>query len=190
MRNAVQINLASQPFRRDRPTLVAAMAGCAVLGAVLAYQVALGFIEREQRRELVAAVAQAEAQLQTVTQEEAKLTNAFRRPENNEAVDYAVFLNGLIIRKAISWTKIFGDLERVMPHNVRLISVRPQLNLDNQILLDMQVGCQTPEPVLDMLGNLKSSQLFGAAAVTSWLPPSQSEPLFRYRVNVNYAPQL
>jgi hypothetical protein len=26
--------------------------------------------------------------------------------------------------------------------------------------------------------------------MTGWVPPSQSDPLFRYRVNVNYAPQL
>ena len=78
----------------------------------------------------------------------------------------------------------------MIPHNVRLLSIRPQVNLDNQILLDMTVASAAPEPVVDMLMRLEGSPLFGATAMTGWVPPSQSDPLFRYRVNVNYAPQL
>ncbi len=190
MRGAVTINLASEPFRHDRPYLVAAMAGTAALAGLLIYQVALGWIERDQRRDLAASVERAERTLNSLRQDEARWTAIFRRAENADAADYAVFLNGLIRRKAISWSRIFSDLERVIPHNVRIIAVRPQLNLDNQILLDMTVASSAPEPVVDMLMRLEGSPLFGATAMTGWVPPSQSDPLFRYRVNVNYAPQL
>jgi type IV pilus assembly protein PilN len=190
MRGAVSINLASDPFRRDRPYVVAAMAGAVVLVALLVYQVALGWIEGDQRRDLSASIARAEHSLTLVRQDEAQWLALFRKPENAEAADYAVFLNGLITRKAISWSRIFSDLERVIPHNVRLLSVRPQVNLDNQILLDMTVASAAPEPVVDMLMRLEGSPLFGATNMTGWVPPSQSDPLFRYRVNVNYAPQL
>lgn len=190
MRGAVSINLSSEPFRSDRPYLVAAMAASAALAGLLIYQVALGWIERDQRAELAASVASAERTLNSLRQDDARWSAAFRKPENSEAADYAVFLNGLIMRKAISWTRIFADLERVLPHNVRLIAVRPQLNLDNHVLLDMTVASASPEPVVDMLMRLEGSPLFGATAMTGWVPPSQSDPLYRYRVNVNYAPQL
>ncbi len=39
-------------------------------------------------------------------------------------LERSLFLNTLIERKAISWTKIFADLEKVLPYNVRLVSVR------------------------------------------------------------------
>lgn len=190
MRGAVSINLSSEPFRRDRPYVVAAMAACAVLAAMLVYLVSLGWIEQDQRRDLSASIGRAEHTLMQIRQEQAQWSGLLRRPENAEAADYAVFLNGLITRKAISWTRVFGDLERVIPHNVRLLSVRPQVNLDNQILLDMTVASAAPEPVVDMLMRLEGSPLFGATAMTGWVPPSQSDPLYRYRVNVNYAPQL
>jgi hypothetical protein len=32
--------------------------------------------------------------------------------------------------------------------------------------------------------------VFGATAVHSSLPPAQTEPLFRYRISVNYAQKL
>lgn len=190
MRGAVTINLASEPFRRDRPYIVAAMAASAALIALLLYQVALGWIEGDQRRELAASVQNAQQTLDSLRLEEARWTGVFRKPENAEAADYAVFLNGLITRKAISWSNIFGDLEHVLPHNVRLLAIRPQLNLDNRILLDMTVASASPEAVVDMLMKLESSPLFGATAMTGWVPPSQADPLFRYRVNVNYGPRL
>ena len=37
---------------------------------------------------------------------------------------------------------------------------------------------------------LEASPQFGATQVNNWLPPSQTEPLYRYRVSVNYAQKL
>ena len=42
------------------------------------------------------------------------------------------------------------------------------------------------EQLLQLLVKLENSEQFGHTAVSSIQPPSQSEPLFRYKVNVNY----
>lgn len=190
MRGAVTINLASEPFRKDRPFLLAALAGCVILAGVLIAQTAFGLIERTDRQKLQADIDVAESQLSKVQSESGQLQAKLRDPANAEAIEYALFLNQLLTRKGISWTKLFGDLESVMPHNVRLVSVRPQVSADNQIVLDMTVASQNAEPVIDMVMKLESSAVFGATTVTSFLPPSQAEPLFRYRVNVQYVPKL
>ena len=96
-------------------------------------------------------------------------------------------MNSLLYRKGISWTKIFADLEKILPHNVRVISIRPSVDVQNQIVLEMNVGSELTEPLLQLLIKLENSEQFGHTAVSSILPPSQSEPLFRYVVNVNYA---
>ncbi len=190
MKGAVSINLASEPFRRDRPFVVAAVAASVALGGLLLYQLSIGLIERGERGGLNDQILSASAQLNKVQAEHAQLQRGLRDPRNQEAVDYALFLNGLLMRKAISWTRIFSDLEQVMPGEVRLISVRPQVNTDNQIQLDMWVGSETQEPVVNMIMKLEGSPLFGATAVPSWLPPTQSENLYRYRVTVNYGSKL
>jgi len=190
MRGAIPINLASSPFRRDRPFVVAALAGCALLGGLFAYLTSIGLVERSQRKELEASIEEVQSRLSKTQQEKSRLEETLRKPANAEAIDYSLFLNELILRKGISWTRIFGDLDAVIPHNVRLVSVRPQVNQTNQVLLDMTVASQTAEPVIEMLMRLEGSPVFGATAVATWQPPSQSEPLYRYRVNVNYAPKL
>ena len=47
-----------------------------------------------------------------------------RRPQNADVLEQSVFLNALLKRKGISWTKIFADLEKVVPYNVRIIQIR------------------------------------------------------------------
>jgi type IV pilus assembly protein PilN len=190
MRSSISINLASEPFRRDRPIVVASIAGATLLAALLVYQVVLIRIRHAEAAEARTAVEQAGRQLQVTTAEQARLEEVLRQPANAEALDYSVFLNGLLRRKGISWTRIFSDIEEILPHNVRLMAVRPQVNLDNQILLDMTVAAQSPEPVIQMYKNLEAATQFGAIQPISSIPPSQSEPLYRYRVTARYAPGL
>lgn len=190
MRGAVPVNLASEPFRKDRPFVVAAIAASTLLGGLLVYQVTIGLIEREARTAIGEQVTSASRQLMALQAEHSKIMGLASDPRFAEAVDYSVFLNGLLMRKSISWTRIFEDLEAVMPPDVRLISVRPQVNLDNQIMLDMTVGAQTQEPVVDLFIKLEGSPRFGATAVSTWIPPSQSETQYRCRLTANYAPKL
>jgi hypothetical protein len=100
-------------------------------------------------------------------------------------------LNTIIERKAVSWTRIFADLEKVMPPDVRLVSVRlPQVDSQNQVLLDMVVGAKDFKPVLDLLKKLEASPQFGPTTVVNSLPPSQTDPLLKYRMSVSYAQKL
>jgi len=190
MRGSVPINLASEPFRRDRPVILLGLAGGALLMALLAFQVSMAWLEHESAAETRLAVERTRRQVQTLAAEQARLEAVLRHPDNAAVLDYSVFYNTLIRRKAISWTRIFADLDEVIPHNVRLVSIRPQVSQNNQIQLDMLVAAASPEPVIELLMKLEGSPLFGSTAVASWLPPSQAEPLFRYRVTANYAPTL
>ena len=88
-------------------------------------------------------------------------------------------------------TKIFADLEKVMPYNVRLVSVRlPEIDVNNQVLLDMVVGAKDVPPILELFKRLEGSPQFGNASVQSTAPPSQTDPYFRYHVTVTYAQKL
>ena len=108
------------------------------------------------------------------------------QPQNAEVIERSVFLNKLLLRKGISWTRIFADLEKVLPYKVRIIQVRPAITTTNDVYLEMDVASQTSEPVIDMLMRMEGSEQFGATHVATWLPPSQTEPMYRYRINVNY----
>ncbi len=187
----VPINLASEPFRRDRPLLVGSAALAVVLSLLLIYQVTAIVSERHQAADIRVAIDRQNAQLRTIAAQQAALNARLRRPENAEVLERSLFLNTLIERKAISWTKIFADLEKVMPYNVRLVSVRlPEVDTNNQVLLDMVVGAKEVPPILDLLKRLEGSPQFGPTSVQSSAPPSQTDPFYRYHVTVSYAQRL
>jgi len=187
----VPINLSSEPFRRDRPMLVASGLCAVALAGLLGVLVFLIVSDRGRLKQTREAVGRLDEQLHTIASEQAKLDSTLRQPANAQVLQRALLLNALIERKSISWTEIFADLESVLPHNVRVIQVRlPQVNARNEVLLDMVVGAKEPVPVIEFLKRLEASPLFGPTTLHSSLPPSQNEPLYRYRVSVNYGQKL
>ena len=52
-------------------------------------------------------------------------------------------------------------------------------------MLDMVIGAKDPQPVIAFLKRLQESALFGDPTGHLFAPPSQNEPLYRYRVTVN-----
>ena len=187
----VPINLASEPFRRDRPLMVGSAALAILLALLLIYQVIAIVSERHRAADIRIAIDRQSERLQVIGAQQAKLNATLRRPENAEVLERSLFLNTLIERKAISWTKIFADLEKVMPYNVRLVSVRlPEVDSNNQVLLDMVVGAKDVPPILNLLKSLEASPQFGPTSVQSSSPPSQTDPFFRYHVMVTYAQKL
>ncbi|MGD1092391.1 MAG: hypothetical protein ABSB35_10415 [Bryobacteraceae bacterium] len=187
----IPVNLSSEPFRRDRPMLLASTACAVILAGLLGVLLFLIVSERSRMKETRVSVDRLSTQLRNMTAEQAKLDGILRQPANAEVLQRSLLLNALVERKSISWTKIFSDLESVMPENVRIIQVRlPQINSRNEVLLDMTVGSKDPGPVIEFFKRLEKSPLFGAIEGHSSLPPSQNEPLYRYRVTVNYAQKL
>jgi hypothetical protein len=171
--------------------MVGSAALAIVLSLLLIYQVIAILSERHQAADIRIAIDRQSARLQVIGAQQAKLNATLRRPENAEVLERSLFLNTLIERKAISWTKIFADLEKVMPYNVRLVSVRlPEVDSNNQVLLDMVVGAKDVPPILNLLKSLEASPQFGPTSVQSSSPPSQTDPFFRYHVMVTYAQKL
>ena len=187
----IPINLSSEPFRRDRPMLVASGACAAALLGLLGLLVFLVVSGRAQVKDTRVAVASLEGQLRTITAEQSKLDQFLRQPANAEVLQRSLFLNTLVERKSISWTKIFADLEAVMPYNVRVIQVRlPQINSRNEVSLDMMIGAQDALPIIDFVKNLEASPLFGPVTPHNATAPSQNQPLYQSRLSVNYVQKL
>src|SRR5262245_45835137 len=112
----IPINLASQPFRRDRAMLAASVAVCVLLAGTLGVLIWLAMADRRQLADVRADVARLNAVIRTVSSEQAQLDSILRKPENALVLQRSVFLNSMLLRKGVSWTRIFADLEKVLPY--------------------------------------------------------------------------
>ena len=183
----IGINLASAPLRRDRPILI----GSALVALLMAFSlialIALAFVDRGAIREDRRVQRRLSQDLVKLQADQRKVDAQVRRPDNSEVLERSVLINELLLRKGISWTRIFADLEKVLPLNVRITQIRPQVTNNNRISLEMSVAADSPEPLGNLLAKIEDSDVFGSYNVTSSIAPTQTNPFFSLRMNVIYA---
>jgi type IV pilus assembly protein PilN len=186
----IPINLASQPFRRDRAMLAASIAVSLLLAGTLGVLAMLIAADRAQMADVRLDIGRLNGHIRLLNAEQAKLNAVLTKPENAEVLEQSVFLNTLLYRKGISWTRIFSDLEKIVPYNVKITNIRPSVDAQNHVTLNMLVATETTEAYLKLLMALENSPLFGEVTEVSRIPPNQSDPLYRIQVTMTYAQNL
>jgi len=186
----ISINLASQPFRRDRPMILASVAVSLLLVGTLAALIILARADNEQLADIRKEVGGLRTQVAGLAKQQHEAEAVLRQPRNAEVLETSVFLNQLLYRKGISWTRILSDLEKVMPPNVKVLNIRPSISGQGQITLGMIVGAEGPTQVIALYKAMEQSPLFSGLMQPQYTPPTQADPLFRYRFTVNYAQKL
>jgi type IV pilus assembly protein PilN len=192
----LELNIASQPFRRERAQMTGGFLACAVMFVSLLFLSWLILHSRAAVADLRQRIAADSDRLSALQAQQSRFSSILSKPDNSEVFSNAVFLNQLIARRGLSWTRIFRDLEKVMPTSIRLLAIRlPQLAEQdksgvNRVQLDMVVGTAQPEQFLILLKRLEQASNFGTTAVVSQAPPSQNDPLYKFRLTVAYAQKL
>lgn len=156
----VDINLATRPYEDVREFWARWGLGVGALGLLTLVLLALamrGWInagrDRHNIRQLQQQIAQRDA-------ERAKAQAYLDLAVNRSTRDQSQFLNDLIQRKAFSWTRVFEDLERVMPSSLHVVSLKPELNDENQLLLEMKVAGDSRAAALELVHRMEGSPHF------------------------------
>lgn len=169
----IPINLASQPYENLRPWYLAVAASAVVL-AVLAGLVGWNLRQNANRtRELTQQNERFVKDTAALKRQQQELTQWLNRPDVQEIRDRSAFLNSLILRKSLSWTQMFMDLEKVLPDRVQVNAVRPSENESSQAALNLSVSATTAPPLIEFLKNLESSPQFGAPVVEAQRYPTE-----------------
>jgi hypothetical protein len=161
------INLATQPYEDARRffilwgavlVVVAALTGVLVYGAVLGWRHAHAVGKR---------IAIEKSNLDKLTQQEQADLAILNKSENRDVKDRSQVLNSLIRRKQFSWTLIFADLEHLMPARLHVVSIKPQLDLNNEIEVNMRVAGDSRDKAIELIHNMEQSRQFRRAQVLS-----------------------
>jgi len=163
----LDINLATRPYRDLRQFLMTWGTGAAALAlltiALSAYAIYGWHSSRTTREQS----SQLRSEVDKLDQERAEAIGLLNQPQNREVVTQAAFLNELIVRRSFSWTRLFMELERIMPARLRVLSITPALNKQSQIEIHMQVGGDSRQPALELVKRLEDSTSFRQAELKS-----------------------
>ncbi len=186
----IPINLATQPFRRDRAMIMASGTVAVLLVVTLGVLIWLARLDRDQLAGLHSETAALSIRLRAVSADEQRLEESMRQPQNAHVLETSLFINDLIVHKSVSWSRLFSDLEKTVPYNVKVMQLHPTVNSRNEVLLDMTVAAEKPDAIEDLLRAFEKSPIFGPTYFRSSMSPTQSEPLYRSRITVPYEQKL
>src|SRR3954469_13272552 len=153
------INLARRPYidaRRFYSRWTAILLPLFLLAAVL-----VGFAVHAvvSSREVAQGVRQVESEIAQLDQQKARAEEVMNRPENRDTRTKSQFLNQAIARKAFSWTRVFEELEHLMPARAHVISIRPEMKNDEMRLV-LTVAGDTRDSANELLRKMEASESF------------------------------
>lgn len=184
------LNLASRPAGGYRAFFcLACLAAVALLaaGGVLGTRLARsegppeGLVEQERR--LL-------AERSELDRASIEASSVLRAEGVGAILDRTALLNELLVRKGVSWTHTFLDLGSVLPPNVRVLTIEPEVAVGDTIWLDMTVSAKAPADFIEFLKTLEGSSLFGSPTLRGSAPPAEGDPTYRYQLSVEYDQQL
>ena len=184
-----RLNLASKPFtNRALPWVVTVV-------LVSFSIVALVFLARSRseanaRAEIVQKeISSLNQQLQLIQKEAELVTNAL----TTEQVQSLRSAHALVDRKRFSWSRLFADLEGVLPGSVRVsrIAVRQVTTQGGRTIADLEltVIATSPTLVTDMIAAMDQQGIFQAELTTQNLQKGKGESGSEYELKVQYSPR-
>jgi len=161
----ININLASNPYEAARE-YTRRMGLLAVALAVLTVGL-LGYIlyQRSHTRDVDIKIAAARQEIASLDGERAKALAVLNQPQNRDIADQSQFLNNLFARKALSWTRVFTEMEKMMPPNIHVVSMKPEFNRDNQLVLHVVVATSARDKAVELVKRMEKSPHFHAPQV-------------------------
>lgn len=163
----ININLASSPYEaawqytRRMRLLVA---GLAILAVAL-----LGYIlyQRRSTRDVDQRIAAARHEMASLDAEKAQAQAILNQPQNRQVADQSEFLNNLFARKALSWTKVFAEMEKLMPAAIHVVSMKPEFNRENQLVLHVMVATSSRDKAVELVQHMETSPHFRSPQVVA-----------------------
>ena len=163
----LNLNLASQPYgdvRRFMVRWAVVLGALTLVTCVLTYGASMAMMSwrigaREQNR-LQAQIAQRDKQ-------RAAVQALLSQPQNRDVRERSTFLNEVIARKALSWTLVLSDLEKLMPSGLQVSSITPKLNDAHELEVQLVVNGYSRSRAIELVRQLENSPRFADAEVRS-----------------------
>jgi Tfp pilus assembly protein PilN len=133
-------------------------------------------------------IAELQQKIAKRDQERAEAQAFLDMASNRSTRDQSQFLNGLIQRKAFSWTRVFEDLEQVMPPNLHVVSLRPEFNEQSEMQLDMRVAGDNRLAAVELVHRMEGSKHFQNAQLVQETGSSDTGPGVTATIFTTYIP--
>ena len=163
----ININLATHPYEDSSRFWTYWGTGVALLGlatALLVFLAGTSFMNASKDR---AQMSKLQTEIAAYDQDKGRAEAILNQSQNRALRDRSRFLNELFQRKAFSWTRVFEDLERVMPARLHVVSIHPDMSAENGLEIKLVVAGDSREQALDLVRKMEGSKRFKQTQIES-----------------------
>jgi Tfp pilus assembly protein PilN len=184
-----RLNLASKPFtNRVLPWAITAILVCGSLLAMI--------LLARSNSESSARAAAIQKDINDLHQQQLLLVKQAEQVKNSFTPEQQLSLKSaheLVDRKRFSWSRLFADLEAVLPQSVRVarIAVRQVHSQGDHMVanLELTVIAKSPTVVTDMISDMNKEGIFASELRNQNLQKGRGESGSEYELAVQYAPR-
>jgi hypothetical protein len=183
-------NLARERFENSRPVWVlgGVLASLAIILSITTLIEVLGVrgVEHAQLKRMEQLRTQRQKLQQAVVVSNRELASVGWKKLQSE-VDT---LQDVVARRQLSWTRMLADLERVVPWDIRLVSINPGTEKEGTIRLQLQAVAVSRDAWLSLLARLfADSQFSDPVPEIEASPASSGQQGYTVGLTVRYWPE-
>jgi Tfp pilus assembly protein PilN len=156
----IRTNLSTRPFYNERAVHVWLLVLGVIGAAITAFNISRVIAYSQSDTALATQATRDEARVAEVRREAAGLRASVNLQQIELASTEARVANQLIDRRTFSWTELFNQFETTFPDNVRVTSVRPQLDEQGGVQLTITVVARSVDDVDELMRNLEETGRF------------------------------
>jgi len=156
----IRANLATRPFYNERAVQLWLLLLALVVAAATVFNAVRAYRYSQTDTELATQASRDEARAGDLRAEASRLRGSVDLKEIELASTEARQANALIDRRTFSWTDLLNQFETTFPDNVRITSVRPDLDDRGGLVLTINVIARSVNDVDELIGNLEATGSF------------------------------
>jgi type IV pilus assembly protein PilN len=187
----LNINLASKPYVDVRSVLLRWGTWVLLLAVCTVALVSVAVSGWRQTRAVEAQAAQVQSEINALDRERSEAQKVLDAPDNSLVEERSKFFNRMIARKTFSWTRVFMQMEQIMPANLHVASIAPELHsADNSVTVHLTVAGTSRDAAVELVKRLEQSPAFRDARIVEGTEIHEKESVdtVRFQLTATYVP--
>lgn len=156
----LHLNLASRPYRDYTPVYVVAIVLALITGFLMINNIQTAWRYVVNTEETRAEIARVEAEAAAETRAAETLERSAAGINVRALAAETDYINAQIAERAFSWSNLLDTMERVLPRNVRLMTLNPDIQPDGTVNLTINARSKGNDGMVSLLRNMLADPHF------------------------------
>ena len=168
----IGLNLATTPLENNRRFLLTTLTVGVIAFGALGVLGTHTLREWRESRALRNEISTLQNEINELISERKDLEVLFKDKETARVMERAALMNRMIVQRSFGWTKMFTDLEKLLPTGVRVVSIEPRMEGD-RVEVKLVVGAVSDDEKVKFLEALENSEHFSSVQAVGETRPNR-----------------